>query len=387
MSTLPLQTAPQSAASAPEPALAALLTSAAFAPLDSIGWLRVTGADRVRWLNGMVTNSIQALKPGEGGYSFVLNAQGRIQADLTAWMLKDSILLQTASPGTLATLLDHFIIMDDVELEVVESGSRDRRFFAQNFPEKPVTPVTLAGSLVAGPQALAIMGALGTANQHAAPCSSHPTEAPQPAPSDALSLKQTVYAGAPVWLIRAHSPLVPRFEIWSDPSTITRILDELRGTHALPASEADLEALRLLEGTPLYGTDIRGKDLPQETSQTRALHFAKGCYLGQEIVERIRSRGNVHRTFTGFILTGDLPPVGSPLTTEDAPDKPIGELTSAAAINLPGGPIQIALGYIRREALDRNASIQYAGGTATPSALPFPAAQSQASHPKDSASD
>ena len=64
-------------------------------------------------------------------------------------------------------------------------------------------------------------------------------------------------------------------------------------------SEA-LEMQRIVAGIPLYGVDIRERDLPQETEQMRALNFNKGCYVGQEIVERIRSRGNVHRKFTGF---------------------------------------------------------------------------------------
>ncbi len=351
------QTLPQLESQAETAALHALLTSAAFAPLPNLGWLRVTGSDRVRWLNGMVTNNIAALKPGEGNYSFVLNAQGRIQADITAFLLEDSILLQTVSPTALATLLDRFIIMDDVELTPLDA---------------------MHGLLIAGPDARTIVMNLGATNQQAAPCSTPAAALPQ-----SLNLKQTAYANSPVILIQAHSPLIPRFEIWSDPATIALILTELRTTPALPASADDLEHLRLLEGTPLYATDIRNsdsaKDLPQETAQTRALHFAKGCYLGQEIVERIRSRGNVHRTFTGFVLTGTLPAAGTPLTGADG--KAIGELTSVAQIHLPQGPIQLALGYIRREALEpstaRADQIHYPGGTATPTTLPFAVAASQ----------
>ena len=132
-----------------------------------------------------------------------------------------------------------------------------------------------------------------------------------------------------------------------------------------------LEAFRILSGTPRYGVDIRNTatahDLPQETAQTRALHFSKGCYLGQEIVERIRSRGNVHRTFSGFELTGALPAPGTTLTAEG---KPAGELTSVAAIPL-ATPVQLALGYIRREALERKLPLDYPGGTATPIPLPY----------------
>jgi aminomethyltransferase len=341
-------------------ALEAALTSAIFAPLDDIGWIRVTGDDRVRWLNGMVTNSIAALTPGDGCYCFVLNAQGRIQGDLTAFALEDSILLETGRQQVepLIAYFERFIIMDDVELAPVED---------------------LQGILAAGPDAAAIVMALGTPNGQAAPCWS----SEQALNAKAPTLKPTLYAGAPVRLMHAHSPLVPRFEIWSDSSTIASILEELRATNAVAATAADVEHLRVLEGTPLYGTDIRNsetaKDLPQETSQTRALHFAKGCYLGQEIVERIRSRGNVHRGFTGFALEGALPAAGTQLFAEGTPEKPIGELTSVTAVPLPSGPKQIALGYIRREALDRGATILYAGGRAIPNPLPFPISTAKSS--------
>ena len=324
--------------------LSALLHAAAIAPLDSAGWIRVTGEDRVRWLNGMVTNAIQTLTPGEGCYNLVLNAQGRIQGDLTAFLQPDAILLETSRDQIPALLahLDHFIIMDDVELADITAQR--------------------AGLLIAGPDALRTVSELG-----GTPCSA---PAPVTQPPTGIDLKQTAYRGAPVDLIRAHSPLVPRFEIWSDPATMAQISDELASVPTV--SPEALEHLRLLEGTPRYGTDIRNTatahDLPQETDQTRALHFSKGCYLGQEIVERIRSRGNVHRTFTGFQLTGALPAPGTTLTAEA---KPVGELTSVVTIPLASGPVQLALGYIRREALERKLPLEYPGGTATPIALPF----------------
>ena len=103
-----------------------LSTPAAIAPLDQTGWIRVTGEDRVRWLNGMVTNSIQDLAPGQGNYNFVLNAQGRIQGDLTAWMLEDSILLEITCDQleNLTAYFDRFIIMDDVELSPMPRKTR-----------------------------------------------------------------------------------------------------------------------------------------------------------------------------------------------------------------------------------------------------------------------
>ena len=301
----------------PDPLQSALI-SAAFAPIQNSGWLRVTGDDRVRWLNGMVTNSIQTLAPGQGCYNFVLNAQGRIQADCTAWLLPESILLQTPDPAALTTLFDRFIIMDDVEL----------------------TPMPMHGVLLAGPKAAEVVTGLGL-----------------PAP-DPLVLVQA----GDTTVLHAHSPLVPRYEIWSASPLLMPDLPEL--------TPEDLMGLRLLEGTPVVGVDIRDKDMAQETAQTRALHFSKGCYLGQEIVERIRSRGQVHRTLHGFVLDGELPAPGAPLLFEE---KPVGELTSAVAISHPG-LVHLALGIVRREALEHASEanpITYPGGKARPQTLPY----------------
>jgi folate-binding Fe-S cluster repair protein YgfZ len=321
-----LTTASQSAAAE----LDALLHAKATAPLGETGWIRVTGSDRVRWLNGMVTNGIQQLATGEGCYNFVLNAQGRIQGDLTAFMLEDSILLETGRDQVPALLahFDRFIIMDDVELADISDQRR--------------------GTLIAGPQALRALQELG-----GTPCSESQLSMRLPA---TISLMQTVYRGAPVHLIQAYSPLVPRFEVWADSEVITQIFTELA---SIPVARPSvLEALRILEGQPLYGVDIRNtesaKDLPQ--------------LLRQEIVERIRSRGNVHRTFSGFVLEGTVPAAGTVLLAEG---KPVGELTSVAAIALPSGPVQLALGYIRRETLDRRLILEYSGGSATPIELPY----------------
>ena len=322
--------------------LDALLTRAAYAPLPNVGWIRVTGDDRVRWLNGMVTNNIAALKPGEGCYNFFLNAQGRIQGDCTAWMQEDSILLETAADRvpSLMELLDRFIIMDDVELMPLEHR---------------------AGLLLCGPDAWSSIAHIDMSSQK----------------QEGMKLAHVTWHNATVDLIHAHGASVPQIELWSDAATVGLLTESLKSAGAVEAFPEALEQLRILSGTPLYGIDIRNsdsaKDLPQETNQTRALHFAKGCYLGQEIVERIRSRGQVHRTLTGFILTGDPATPGTILTAEA---KPIGELTSVTTINSQ----QIALGYIRREALDRGAGISYPGGSATPVTLPFQLTESRPDH-------
>jgi aminomethyltransferase len=320
--------------------LAALLQRSGVSRLDQTGWIRVTGEDRVRWLNGMVTNSIQQLQDGEGNYNFFLSVQGRIQGDATIFAEPGALLIETSASQVpnLITLLDRFIIMDDVELDDV-TGSR-------------------SGVLVAGPTAASLLAQLGLDAGDLA----------------TFHQRTATWNNAPLTLLRNDSPLIPRFELWAEADIAAKLFQALQSGGATLLEAQSLEWLRILEGTPLYGTDIRDRELPQETGQNRALHFAKGCYLGQEIVERIRSRGNVHRTFSAFQLDGPLPPAGTALEAEG---KQVGELTTVAAIPLPAGDaqtVQLALGYIRREALDRNLTISYPGGTAVPATLPLSAA-------------
>jgi folate-binding protein YgfZ len=332
----PLTNPEISSLQAPESAmqLAALLDGAGLSPIDNVGWIRVTGEDRVRWLNGMVTNSVQDLQAGKGCYNFLLSVQGRIQGDGYIFAEPDALLLETASeqvPGLMA-LLDRFIIMDDVELS---DFSADR-----------------SGLSISGPKAAALLKTIGFST----------------VPLGELERQAVEWDSADVTIIHAYSPLVPRFELWTSPEAAEALSRALLSARAVTCDPQSQEWLRLLEGTPRYGTDIRDRELPQETGQTRALHFAKGCYLGQEIVERIRSRGNVHRAFTAFRLEGAIPDPGALLEAED---KQVGELTSIAAIPLPTGTVQLGLGYVRREALERNVPLQYSGGTAVPIPRPF----------------
>jgi len=326
--------------------LSAILTGAAIAPLTDRAFLRITGPDAARWLNGMVTNDIQSLAPGEGNYNFLLNAQGRILGDCTVYREpgapQPAFLLETdkSQVDAIHQHLDRFIIMDDVELA---------------YPS-----VALTGIVVLGPNA------------------SNPlvSAAHSPLPALGGSASTVLLNGHQALILTPPSGRVPAYEVWFDSaSSAEHSFHTFKTAIGIEVTPTALEQLRILSGTPRYGTDIRNTeishDLPQETAQTRALHFSKGCYLGQEIVERIRSRGNVHRTFSGFELTGALPAPGTALTAESFP-RPVGELTSVTAIQLPGAnPIQLALGYIRREALDRKLPLEFPGGTATPISLPY----------------
>ena len=131
---------------------------------------------------------------------------------------------------------------------------------------------------------------------------------------------------------------------------------------------AALELLRITAGIPRYGQDIHDRDLPQETGQQRALSFTKGCYIGQEIVERIRSRGSVHRQFTGFEIDGPLPAPGTKL---QAGGKEAGEITSSAYLPLDDRERAVALGYIRREFAGPEQELRVKDAKARVAVLPF----------------
>jgi aminomethyltransferase len=284
----------------------------------------VTGEDRVRWLNGMVTNNIRDLALGQGAYNFVLNAQGRIQGDLTAYHRGDYLLLATdeAQSANLIAWFDRYIIMDDVELTDVS--------------EK------LACVGIKGPRAEQVLQSAGF------------TTILEP-----LHVADFTWNGIGISIARGFSEHIPEYEVWFAPEHTAAIWDALVTAGTQPVGYEALETFRIASGVPAYGQDIRDRELPQETEQKHALHFAKGCYIGQEIVERIRSRGNVHRGLTSFTLSQAVP-VGTKLL-KDA--KEVGELTSVAA--LPSHKI-VALGYARREALVSGAPLAAGDATATP---------------------
>jgi folate-binding protein YgfZ len=314
--------------------LAALVEGVGAFDLGYRRQIAVGSADRVRWLNGMLTNNIQSLPEGAGNYSFVLNPQGRILGDCNAYSLADQLLVMTdrSQIPALMAHFDHFIIMDDVALEDVSATH---------------TALGLAGPIA--PQLLAALGV------------SVPEAAALPAATPgALWLLQTRICGVPVQLTGGFPAASSRFELWCANESVRTLWDVLLAAGALPCGIRATEALRVLEGTPRYGVDLGERYLPQETSQTRALHFTKGCYLGQEIVERIRSRGAVHRRLAQFTLSSE--PAALPLELTAAGDNAVaGRITSTALFN----GTRYGLGIVRSEAVERQPTLDYPGGTAT----------------------
>ena len=261
----------------------ALREGAAWRDVSSRGRLRVTGEDRARLLHAMTTNHVQQMKPGDSVYAFFLSAQGRVLADANIFCFDDHFLLDT-EPETREKVrehLDHYIIADDVTVEDI-SGE------------------TVAIS-VEGPRAIEV----------AAPV-----------------VLGVSYSGEPGRLL--IGPVAER----------EKLIAAVEAAGAVAASEDEFRIVRVENGRPRYGEDISERYLAQETNQLRALHFEKGCYLGQEIVERVRSRAQIHRMLMRLEMEGTEPPApGTKLSGA--------EITSAAYSPALGKVV--ALAYVRTE--------------------------------------
>jgi aminomethyltransferase len=225
-----------------------LRSGAAWFNLSARGRLRVSGEDRRRLLHAMTTQHIEGMKPGESLYTFFLNAQGRVLADAFV-LCRDEDFLLDVEPETrekIAAHLDRYIIADDVTVEDITSST-----------------VCYA---VEGPAA-------------------------------------AVFAGFDV--IRGSATGAGGFRVIAPTGRDA----ELRALLTMPEAEpAAVEAVRLEHGVPRYGADITESHIAQETGRTDALHFNKGCYLGQEIVERVRSRGALHKKILPLRIAGEQAP-------------------------------------------------------------------------------
>jgi folate-binding protein YgfZ len=182
-----------------------------------------------------------------------------------------------------------------------------------------------------------------------------------------LQVQSSVWHGIACTLVRGEDEKNISYEIWIASASVRQLWDALIAGGASPVGTEALELQRIVSGIPTYGVDIRERDLPQETEQARALNFNKGCYVGQEIVERIRSRGAVHRKFTGFVADGAAQ-IRSGMKVV-AGEKEVGEITSAAFLQF--AEKTVALGYIRREVGVPGREVMIGTTRATVASLPF----------------
>jgi aminomethyltransferase len=299
----------------------ALRSAVAWLDLSARGKIIATGEDRARLLHAMTTNQVQQLQPGEGCYAFLLNAQGRILGDVDLFCRENDFLLDV-EPETREPLfqhLDKFIVADDVALE--DATSR------------------IATLALEGLQALDVARRLGA---------SLPEKPWAHVAWNDVVVANLSWTGAPG--LRFFVPVEAK----------PRLIEQFESAGALPVSLQAARIVRLENFQPRYGEDIFPTTLSQETQQTHAVNFNKGCYIGQEIVERVRSRGLVHRLLAGVEIDSPEPPEHDTRLLHGEED--VGRITSAAFSPALGKVV--ALAYIRRELAEPGTALTVNGHAA-----------------------
>jgi folate-binding protein YgfZ len=303
-------------------------------------YLDFTGPDRVRYLNAILTNNIKDLRANHGTVSLFLNPQGHIQAEIETYALPDKLFCLSFAMirEHLIEGLDKYIIMDDVTLT-------DR---TDDF-------VTLA---LEGPEAAAIASTLANTDF---------------VTLDELEFRDTTVSGIACRITRRSpqgSASAEFLVATSQAADLWRILeDAARKLGGGPVGYTALNAVRLEQGIPWFGYDFGEKQLPHEAGlQDSHISYTKGCYTGQEIVERVRSRGQVNRTRVGLKL--DAAPAESPAYTPLLSDgKELGYITRTAFSPKLNAPI--AMGYVRREKSAPGSQLTLPAGTAIVITLPL----------------
>ena len=253
--------------------------------------LRITGPDRLRYLNGQISNDLRRATEANAIHACVLSAKGKIDADVFAAAEGEGFVLDT-DPGlgeALAARLERYIIADDVQLEDVT-------------------------------EAWALFHVLGA-------------EAPALAANERRrSAARFGEAGTDIWLERAA-----RGGAWQQLAQAFSVCDD-----------ECAETLRVERGLPRWGRELTGEIIPTEANlEASAIDYGKGCYIGQEVISRIKMSGQTNKRLCGFVVAGEgAIEAGMRLTTADAAGKEVGWLTSVTGSTRLGR--QIALGFVKR---------------------------------------
>ncbi len=296
-------------------------------------YLSFTGPDRVRYLNAILTNNIKDLPAGQGIVSLLLNPQGHILAEIETYGFAERLLCVSYAMirERLIEWLDKYIIMDDVTLtdETPRYG-------------------TLA---LEGPKAAALVQEVAGADV---------------TKYEELSSHRRSVGSIPCLIVKRSPGGVPGAELVVDSDKLAdlwQILsDAARWHEGGPMGYAALSALRLAQGVPWFGYDFGEKQIPHEAGlQDSHISYTKGCYTGQEIVERVRSRGQVNRQRVALLFLGDVVPEPGALLS--LAGKEVGFVTRAARTwDLPR---ILGMAYARKEAIAPGTVLQWSGGTAT----------------------
>jgi folate-binding protein YgfZ len=277
--------------------------------------IAVAGKDRASFLQGLLTNDIEALTPGTGCYAAWLTPQGRMVADLYVLESGDMILLDVPVELVEAILqrLDQFLFSEDVQLASLAGAMRGV------WVHGPAAGQTLAKVIAGAP-------GLGGWSEY--------------------QNARFEFSGAPVVVTRITQLGVPGFCAYVAPEHADALVSALVAHGAREVSQEAIDGLRIEAGYPVFGIDMNEDTIPLEAGiESRAISFTKGCYVGQEIVIRVlhRGGGRVARKLVGLRVDGAVPQRGARIV---AGERDIGFVTSAASTP---GLAAIALGYVHRD--------------------------------------
>lgn len=290
----------------------ALRSASAWIDVSDRGKIRITGEDRARLLHAMSTNDVNHLAPQRGLYAFFLNDKGRILADAHIYNLGTSLFLDT-EPETAEKLRDHldrYLIADDAELH----------------DETAIW----AAIEIAGPAQI---------------------DLPVPGPLDSIKEWRKGFVA------RVSSTGREAVRVFLPAAEKQAFVSELETAGIRRASLEEARIVRIENGIPRYGEEISERYLVPETQCMHAVHSNKGCYLGQEIVERVRSRGQVHRLLMPVTIDGRQPPAPGTKLTVDGKDA----AEIASAVYSPALEWVVALAYVRTEAAQTKPTMTVAG--------------------------
>ena len=313
----------------------ALRERAALVALPWLDRLTVVGSDRVDFLQGMLSNDVKKLAPGTGCPALLLTEQGKVVADLAVLATDDAMLLDGVEAALAAAkiALERFVVADDVEIGPAADAPRA---FALIGPEVAAALERLA---IVVPEPL--YGHVGGTS-----------------------------GGIACHVVRVPGPGVGGVVCWVAGDAADAWAEHCRIVGGVPEASPDaFDVLRIESGLPRHGRDVTADTLALEAPYDTAISFKKGCYLGQEVMERVTARGHVNRKLVGLAMADDVVP--QPDTHLFAGDRDVGWVTSSARSSRLGHAI--ALGYVRREHLAPGTVLTLGAGgpPVTVRALPF----------------
>ncbi len=292
--------------------------------------LRLTGPDRHTFLQGMVTNDILALSAGQGCRAAFLDTTGHLLADLRVWNAGEALFIETDPQvsARLFQMLDMYLIMEDVQIADV---SRDWVL------------LSLRGDGAHDAVSLLLTTPL---TSNLSPMTLHAVDYSNDAHGFVAVPGKDDLSGFDLWLPAVSAPAV-----W----------EALLSAGVVPVGERAADVLRIEAGIPVWGRELSEAVLLPEADLPDTISYTKGCYIGQEIIARLRARGHANRTLCGILLPPNAPVPHDGATLhipEHSPDagREIGRITSAAASPRLGGRA-LALGYVRREFMEPGTAV------------------------------